>query len=140
MGLALVALEGQAVGGGVPPVHLALPVLTTLAIGRPFLEARLGAGTDDDRSAGFRTRARAALGFLPAALRVPDRYVVDVAERAPAGFAAPIDHTTYLAFNLLPGRLSRAGSLSVSLTYATEGVRALRETSRLVGLNLGVEF
>ena len=37
MALALVALEGQAVAGGVPPVHLALPVLTTLALGRPFL-------------------------------------------------------------------------------------------------------
>jgi len=140
MALALVALEGQAVAGGVLPVHLALPVLTTLAPGRPFLEVRLGAGIDDGRQVGFRSRTRAYLGFLPAALRVPDRYVVDVAEREPAGFAAPIDRTTYLAFNLLPSGLSRAGSLSVSLTYATEGVRALRETSRLLGLNLGVEF
>src|SRR5262249_6748361 len=87
--LALVALEEHAVAGGVPPVHLALPVLTTLGLGRPLVEVRLGAGIDDDRATGFRARARAALGFLPAALRVPDRYAVDVADRSPAGFAAP---------------------------------------------------
>lgn len=132
--LVLVALRGNAVAGGVPPIHLALPLITTLAFGHSFMEVSL----DGDGPLGFRDRTRAALGFLPAALRVPDLYVLDVAERDPAPFAAPLDRTTYASFNLLPRRFSHGRSLSV--LYATEGVRALRNTSTLFGLKFSVDL
>lgn len=120
--------------GDAPPIQLALPLITTLALGHSFMEARL----DGDGRAGFRDRARAALGLLPAALRVPDLYVVNITERDPAPFAAPLDRTTYASFNLLPRRFSQGRSLSV--LYATEGVPALRATSTLFGLNFSLDF
>src|SRR6516162_2187159 len=118
--LVALALRGHAIAGDPPPIHLALPVLTTLALGRSALDV-----TNGEAPAGFRARARAALGLLPSALHVPDRYAVDVADRDPARFAAPIDRTTYASFNLLPRRLS---SRSLSILYATEGVPAMRKT------------
>lgn len=132
--LVLVALRGTAMADGIPPIQLVLPLITTLALGHSFMEARL----DGDGQAGFRDRARAALGILPAALRVPDLYLVDVTERDPAPFAAPLDRTTYASFNLLPRRFAQGRSLSV--VYATEGARALRDTSTLFGLKLSVDF
>ena len=131
--LVALALRGHASAAGPPPIHLALPVLTTLALGRSVLD---GAGGEE--SLGFRARARAALSFLPSALRVPDLYAVDVADRDPARFAAPIDRTTYLSFNLLPRRLSVGRSLSI--LYATEGAPAMRKTSPLFGLKFSVDF
>ena len=131
--LVALALRGHASAAGPPPIHLALPVLTTLALGRSVLD-----GTADEESLGFRARARAALSFLPSALRVPDVYAVDVADRDPARFAAPIDRTTYLSFNLLPRRLSVGRSLSI--LYATEGAPAMRKTSPLFGLKFSVDF
>src|SRR5262249_11032058 len=130
----LIALRGSAGAGVAPPVELVLPVITSLAFGHSIMQAHIdaaGPGT-------FRDRARAPLGFLPAGLRVPDRYVVDVAERDPAPFAAPLDRTTYAAFDLLPRRFSDGRSLSI--LYATEGVRALRDTSTLFGLRFSVDF
>jgi len=132
--LLLVALRGSAEAGGAPPVELVLPLITTLAFGQSIMQAHI----DDAGPGTFRDRARAVLGFLPAGLRVPDRYIVDVADRDPAPFAAPVDRTTYAAFNLLPRRFSERRSLSV--LYATEGVRALRDTSRLFGLRFSVDF
>ena len=131
--LVALALRGHAIAGDAPPIHLVLPVLTTLALGRSVLGVAGG-----DAPTGFRARARAALGFLPPALRVPDLYAVDVAERDPARFAAPIDRTTYLSFNLLPRGLSASQSLSI--LYATEGVPAMRKTSALFGLRFAVDF
>ena len=130
--LVALALRGQAIAGEPPPIHLALPLLTTLALGRSALDVANG-----DKSVGFRARARAALGLLPSALHVPDRYAVDVTDRDPARFAAPIDRTTYASFNLLPRRFS---GRSLSLLYATEGVPAMRKTSPLFGLKLSVDF
>jgi hypothetical protein len=131
--LVALALRGHAVAGGPPSVHLALPVLTTLALGRSVLDVASG-----EEPLGFRAQARAALSFLPSALRVPDLYAVDVADRDPARFAAPIDRTTYAAFNLLPRSLSAGRSLSI--LYATEGVPAMRKTSALFGLKFAVDF
>src|SRR5262249_28850379 len=131
--LLLVALRGSAEAGGASPVELVLPLITTLAFGHAIMQAHI----DDAGPGTFRDRARAVLGFLPG-LRVPDRYIVDVADRAPAPFAAPVDRTTYAAFNLLPRRFS--GGRSLSILYATEGVRALRDTSRLFGLRFSVDF
>jgi hypothetical protein len=131
--LVALALRGHAIAGDAPPIHLALPVLTTLALGRSVLDVASG-----EDPVGFRARARAALGFLPSALRVPDLYAVDIADRDPARFAAPIDRTTYASFNLLPRRLSVGRSLSI--LYATEGVPAMRKTSALFGLKFAVDF
>jgi len=131
--LVALALRGHAAAGGAPSIHLALPVLTTLALGRSVLDV-----AGDEQPLGFRARARAALSVLPSALRVPDRYALDVAARDPASFAAPIDRTTYVSFNLLPRRLSANRSLSI--LYATEGVPALRRTSPLFGLKFSVDF
>jgi hypothetical protein len=130
--LVALALRGHAVAGDLPPIHLALPVLTTLALGRSALDV-----TNGEAPVGFRARARAALGLLPSALHVPDRYAVDVADRDPARFAAPIDRTTYASFNLLPRRFS---GRSLSLLYATEGVPAMRKTSPLFGLKFSLDF
>jgi hypothetical protein len=130
--LVVLALRGQAIAGDPPPIQLALPLLTTLALGRSVLEVANG-----DKSVGFRARARAALGLLPSALHVPDRYAVDVTDRDPARFAAPIDRTTYASFNLLPSRFS---SRSLYILYATEGVPAMRKTSPLFGLKFSVDF
>jgi hypothetical protein len=132
--LLLVASRGSAAAGGAPPIQLVLPLITTLAVGHSFMEAQL----DGDGPAGFRNRARAALSFLPAALRVPDLYVLDITDRDPPPFAAPLDRTTYASFNLLPRRYSQGRSLSV--LYATEGVPALRNTSTLFGLKFSLEF
>jgi hypothetical protein len=134
--LALLALHGNAVAGEVAPVHLALPLLTTLAFGRSFLEARLDSGPRAS-PLGFRDNARAALGLLPEALRVPDLYAVDVTEREPRRFAEPLDRMTYASFNLLPRRFSRG---TLSLMYATESLPALGDTRRLVGLAFEVDF
>jgi hypothetical protein len=131
--LVALALRGHAAAGGPPPIHLALPVLTTLALGRSVLDVAGGEGP-----LGFLARARAALGLLPSALRVPYLYVVDVGDRDPARFAAPIDRTTYLSFNLLPRRLSAGRALSI--LYATEGAPAMRKTSPLFGLKFSVDF
>ena len=134
--IVLVALRGEALAGGAPPIQLLFPLLTTLAAGHSLVQMQLGGGADG--AGGFRDQARAALGFLPAGLRIPDLYIVDVAERDAARFAAPIDQTTYLSFNLLPRGLSDDRSLSV--LYATEGVPAMRHTSALVGLRFSVDF
>jgi hypothetical protein len=131
--LVALALRGHAIAGDAPPIHLALPILTTLALGRSVLDVASG-----EDPVGFRARARAALGFLPSALRVPDLYAVDIADRDPARFAAPIDRTTYASFNLLPRSLSAGRSLSI--LYATEGVPAMRKTSALFGLKFSVDF
>jgi len=130
--LVALALRGHAIAGDPPPIQLALPVLTTLALGRSVLDVANG-----EKSVGFRARARAALSLLPSALHVPDRYAMDVTDRDPARFAAPIDRTTYASFNLLPRRFS---GRSLSLLYATEGVPAMRKTSPLFGLKLSVDF
>jgi len=130
--LVALALRGQAIAGEPPPIHLALPLLTTLALGRSVRDVAKG-----EAPVGFRARARAALGLLPSALHVPDRYAVDVADRDPARFAAPIDRTTYASFNLLPRRFS---GRSLSLLYATEGVPAMRKTSPLFGLKFSLDF
>src|SRR5262249_27571160 len=66
--LVALALRGHAIAGDAPPIHLALPVLTTLALGRSALDVANG-----EAPVGFRVRARAALGLLPSALHVPDR-------------------------------------------------------------------
>ena len=128
--LVALALRGHAIAGDLPTIHLALPLLRTLALGRSALDVANG-----EAPVGF--RARAALGLLPSALHVPDRYAVDVAERDPARFAAPIDRTTYASFNLLPRRLS---GRSLSILYATEGVPAMRKTSPLFGLKFSLDF
>src|SRR5262249_30079423 len=60
---AALALRGHAIAGDPPPIHLALPVLTTLALGRSALDVVNG-----EAPVGFRARARAALGLLPSAL------------------------------------------------------------------------
>jgi len=136
--LILLFSHRSALAGGAPSVHLVLPVLTSLALGRSFLELHLLDGIDGEPAA-FRDRARAALGFLPSALRVPDLYAVDVAEREPRRFAAPVDHTTYASFNLLPRRWAQARSLSLS--YATESLPAMGGASRaLVGLTFSIDF
>jgi hypothetical protein len=107
------------------------------SFGRSFLEMRLNAGVSEPPGA-FRDRARAALGFLPASLTIPDLYVVDVAEREPRRFAAPLDRTTYGSFNLLPARLS--GGRSLSAKYSTESPPAFGESQMLLRLVFEVKF
>jgi hypothetical protein len=135
--LAVLTLRGNVAASQVPPAHLVLPLLTTLAFGRSFLEMRLNAGVSEPPGA-FRDRARAALGFLPASLTIPDLYVVDVAEREPRRFAAPLDRTTYGSFNLLPARLS--GGRSLSAKYSTESPPAFGESQMLLRLVFEVKF
>lgn len=58
------------------------------------------------------------LRLLPASLAIPDLYAVDVGEREPPRFAAPLDETGYGAINVLPAPLRRGRALS--LGYLTE--------------------
>jgi len=117
-------------------VQLLLPLLTTVALGRSFVEKHAGNGVTEPGAP--RLSGRQVLRYLPSLLTVPDLYAVDVAEREPHRFAAPVDRTTYLSFNLLPSRL--LGGSSLSLSYATESLPAMRETGRLLRLKFQCEF
>lgn len=120
-----------------PPVQLALPLLATLAMGRSFYELRM---TDTiGHSLGFaRDQLPAKPTFIPSFLSIPDLYSVDVTDRDPPRFAAPVDSTKMLSLNLLPRSLALNRSLSV--VYDTESLPALRDSSRLLRLEFELDF
>jgi hypothetical protein len=122
---------------GPPPVHLALPLLATLAMGRSFYELRM---TDTvGHPLGFaRDQLPAKPTFIPSFLSIPDLYSVDVADRDPPRFAAPVNSSKMLSLNLLPRSLSRDRSLSI--VYDTESLPAFRDSSRLMRLEFEIDF
>jgi hypothetical protein len=136
MALAVVGLRVAIAAAEGPPVHLLLPLLTTVALGGSFVEKHVG--NDVAGPGAPHLGRRRVLSYLPSLLTVPDLYTVDVAEREPHRFAAPVDRTTYAAFTLLPSRL--LGGPSLSIAYATESLPALRETGRLLRLKFEFEF
>ena len=117
-----------------PPVHLLVPALTGMALGRSVLTLQSA------DPAGHVSGRRALLSLLPASLTIPDAYAVDVGEREPQRFASPVDRTDYGSFKLLPARLIGEGR-SVSIGYSTESLPAsFRGSSWLVRLRFAVTF
>jgi hypothetical protein len=132
----VLATSAPAAAGGQPPVHLLLPLLATVAVGRSMLT--YGPDGVPDGASSIRGRST-FLSLLPASLTIPDLYAVDVGEREPHRFAAPVDRTTYGSFNLLPARFAQGGR-ALSVAYASESPPALRDTSSLVRIQFELEF
>ena len=63
---------------------------------------------------------------------------MDVSDRDPPRFAAPVDTSKMLSLNLLPRSLALNRSLSV--VYDTESLPALRDSSRLLRLEFELDF
>src|SRR5262245_40356270 len=133
----VLATSAPATAGSQPPAHLLLPLLATLAVGRSIQLTYRPARFADDPS-GIRGRGT-FLSLLPASLTIPDLYALDVAEREPYRFAAPVDRKSYGSFNLLPARFA-GRTRALSLSYATESLPALRDSSSLVRIWFELEF
>src|SRR5262245_47528742 len=132
----VLATSTPATAGGQPPIHLILPLLASMAAGRSVLMTAGGRSHGDP--SGIRGRGT-FLSLLPESLTIPDLYSVDMAEREPHQFAAPVDRKTYGKFNLLPARFA-GGARSLSVSYATESLPALRDTSSLLRISFELEF
>jgi hypothetical protein len=133
----LVAVRASAGNAEGPPTQLVLPLLATLAMGRSVYE--LHVSETFAHPFGFaRGDLPAKPTFIPSFLTIPDLYAVDVTDRDPKRFAAPVDRNKMLSLNLLPRSLSVDRSLSVM--YDTENVPALRDSSRLLRLEFEVDF
>src|SRR5262245_16830265 len=120
-----------------PPTQLVLPLLATLALGRSVFDLRVNNGITG-RPGLAPGGVPAKPKFIPSFLSIPDLYAVDVTERDPPQFAAPVDRSKMLSLNLLPRSLSRDRSLSV--VYDTESLPAFHDTSRLLRLEFEVDF
>jgi hypothetical protein len=120
-----------------PPTQLVLPLLATLAMGRSMFQVQMS-HTATPRLGFAHGEVPAKPTFIPSFLSIPDLYSVDVTDRDPPRFAAPVDSAKMLSLNLLPKSLSVNRSLSV--VYDTESVPAFRETSRLLRLEFEVDF
>ena len=117
-----------------PPVHLLLPALTGMALGRSVHTLHSA------DAAGHLSGRRALFSLLPASLTIPDAYAVDVGEREPHRFASPVNRTDYGSFKLLPERLIGEGR-SLSIGYSTESLPAsFGGSSWLVRLRFAVTF
>jgi hypothetical protein len=132
----VLATSLPATAGGPPPAHLILPLIASMAVGRSVPMSASGRSFGDP--SGIRGRGT-FLSLLPESLTIPDLYAVDVAEREPHRFAAPVDRTTYGKFSLLPPRFA-GGTRSLSVSYATESLPALRDSSSLVRFSFELEF
>jgi len=133
--LATFRVTGAAAEG--PPSQLVLPLLATLALGRSMFQLQM-TDTATPRLGFSRGEVPAKPTFIPSFLSIPDLYSVDVTDRDPPGFAAPVDTSKMLSLNLLPKSLSVNRSLSV--VYDTESLPAFRDTSRLLRLEFEVDF
>jgi hypothetical protein len=141
--LAVVLASFRATGAAAegPPTQLVLPLLATLAIGRSMFQLQVSHEVSDTvaHQLGFaRGEVPAKPTFIPSFLTIPDLYAVDVTDRDPPRFAAPVDSDKMLSLNLLPRSLSVNRSLSV--VYDTESLPAFRDTSRLLRLELELDF
>jgi hypothetical protein len=119
-----------------PGVDLILPLIATLTLGQSVL-AVAGGATADRLGALGQTVPRKP-GFIPGFISIPDLYAVDVADREAPRFAEPVDRSKKAALNLLPRSLSAGRSLSV--IYDTESLPAFRDSSRLLRLDLELDF
>jgi hypothetical protein len=120
-----------------PRVDLILPLIATLTLGQSVL-AVAGGGATADRLAPLGQTVPREPGFIPGFISIPDLYAVDVAEREAPRFAEPVDRSKKAALNLLPRSLSAGRSLSV--IYDTESLPAFRDSSRLLRLDLELDF
>src|SRR5262245_15599495 len=134
----LMAVSRASVAGAQgPPTQLVLPLLATLALGRSMFDLHASDGMGS--APGYaRGGVPAKPRFIPSFLSIPDLYAVDVTDRDPPQFAAPVDRSKMLSLNLLPRSLSRDRSLSV--VYDTESLPAFHDTSRLLRLEFEVDF
>lgn len=137
LALLLATLRASVAGAQVPPAQLVLPLLATLAMGRSVYELQM---TDTiTHHLGFaRDQLPGKPTFIPSFLSIPDLYSVDVTDRDPPRFAAPVDSSKMLSLNLLPRSLALNRSLSV--VYDTESLPALRDSSRLLRLEFELDF
>jgi hypothetical protein len=137
LALLLATLRASVAGAQVPPAQLVLPLLATLAMGRSVYELQM---TDTiTHPLGFaRDQLPGKPTFIPSFLSIPDLYSVDVSDRDPPRFAAPVDTSKMLSLNLLPRSLALNRSLSV--VYDTESLPALRDSSRLLRLEFELDF
>lgn len=133
--LATFRATGAAAEG--PPTQLVLPLLATLALGRSMFQVQM-TDTATPRLGFAPGEVPAKPTFVPSFLTIPDLYSVDVTDRDPPRFAAPVDSSKMLSLNLLPKSLSVNRSLSV--VYDTESLPAFRDTSRLLRLEFEVDF
>jgi hypothetical protein len=130
----LLATSTPTPGRDEPPVHLLVPALTGMALGRSVLTLQSA------DPAGHPSGRRALFSLLPASLTIPDAYGIDVGEREPYRFASPVDRTDYGSFKLLPEGLIGEGR-SLSIGYATETLPAsFGDSSWLVRLRFAVTF
>jgi hypothetical protein len=133
----VVTLRATGAAAEAPPSQLVLPLLATLALGRSMFQLQM----DDSvmpRLGFARGEVPAKPTFIPSFLSIPDLYSVDVTDRDPPRFAAPVDTSKMLSLNLLPKSLSVNRSLSV--VYDTESLPAFRDTSRVLKLEFEVDF
>jgi hypothetical protein len=137
LALLLATVRASVAGAQVPPAQLVLPLLATLAMGRSVYELQM---TDTiTHPLGFaRDQLPGKPTFIPSFLSIPDLYSVDVSDRDPPRFAAPVDTSKMLSLNLLPRSLALNRSLSV--VYDTESLPALRDSSRLLRLEFELDF
>jgi hypothetical protein len=133
----LVILHGDIATAEGPPVDLILPLIATLTLGQSVLEVAVG-GTTADRLAPLGQTVPRKPGFIPGFISIPDLYAVDVADREARRFAEPVDRSKKAALDLLPRSLSTGRALS--LIYDTESLPAFRDSSRLLRLELEVDF
>jgi len=133
----LVAFQASAGNAEGPPTQLVLPLLATLAMGRSVYQLHVS-GSSAHPFGFARGELPAKPTFIPSFLTIPDLYAVDVSDRDPRRFAAPVDRNKLLSLNLLPKSLSVDRSLSV--VYETESLPALSNTSRLLRLQFEVDF
>jgi hypothetical protein len=133
----LATLRASVADAAGPPAQLVLPLLATLAMGRSVYELQM---TDTiAHPLGFaRDQLPAKPTFIPSFLSIPDLYSVDVTDRDPPRFAAPVDSSKMLSLNLLPRGLALDRSLSV--VYDTESLPAFRDASRLMRLEFELDF
>jgi hypothetical protein len=137
LALVLAVLSGrQAAAADAPPVHLLLPLLTTVALGRSIADKPFDRGAM--RYLESLRGMRATPTLLPRFLWIPDLYAVDVADRDPRRFAEPVDRDTYFKLNLLPSSLSESRALSV--VYDRESLPALGASSNMLRLELRLDF
>jgi hypothetical protein len=137
LALLLATLRASVASAEGPPAQLVLPLLATLAMGRSVYELQM---TDTiTHPLGFaRDQLPGKPTFIPSFLSIPDLYSVDVSDRDPPRFAAPVDTSKMLSLNLLPRSLALNRSLSV--VYDTESLPALRDSSRLLRLEFELDF
>ncbi len=107
--LVVVLLRASSAWADGPP-QLLLPLLAALAMGRSALELH---ATSKEATIPGAPR----LGFIPSAIRIPDLYAIDVAERDPRRYAEPVDRDNQVALNLLP---RRHRGMMLKLSYDTE--------------------